>query len=381
MNSVPVSFGGGYEVFITNLAKRLRSQGHEAILLEPQRVLALAYSTPLGVRLHERLDVKELVDLQLLHTRNLRDAVRLMRASHVVYAKNEPHELLFSVFASGRSPLVVGFHSAMTGRPGVSGRVREYAYRSSFYKKLLQRTTRCHALQDSQRRFLVAHHAVREEIVAVIPNGVDLGDFYPVQEPAHGDKFRMLFVGRLALQKGIDTLLESLSVFEPSSSWSITIAGTGVLEADVRALSKTLPAIDFIGYSKSTAALYRRHDVVIAPSRWEVQSLVPAEALASGLPIILTNIDSNSAYLPCEAAIAVPVSNSGELGKAMTNVNRVWSRDQPSFLQLQREARQFALAHLDQGDHLAHVVDLLREAATSRVDEVAGNPALPDERS
>src|SRR5690606_22142450 len=67
-----------------------------------------------------------------------------------------------------------------------------------------------------------------DEQLVHVPNFVDASKFVPVYAP--GDYF--LFVGRLSAEKGIVTLLEAAL----RAGVPLRIAGTGPLEAELRAL-------------------------------------------------------------------------------------------------------------------------------------------------
>ena len=102
----------------------------------------------------------------------------------------------------------------------------------------------------------------------------------------------VLFVGRLAIEKGVETLIRA-SARVPSLS--LRIAGTGPEEEKLRHLAKTLNAvhISFLGFvpPAELAALRTTADAVIVPSIWyENGPLAALEALGEGVPVIASNI-------------------------------------------------------------------------------------------
>jgi glycosyltransferase involved in cell wall biosynthesis len=142
--------------------------------------------------------------------------------------------------------------------------------------------------------------------VHVIPNGVDTTFFAPPPPgTAENQKDlpapRLLFVGRLHWQKNVSAILRILDVIRsPFGLPAIArIVGDGPGRADLEKLAKELrldSAITFEGWLSRAeiAAAYREAFLLINLSRYEGMSNVVLEALASGLPVIASNIPGNA---------------------------------------------------------------------------------------
>ncbi|MGA2083833.1 MAG: glycosyltransferase [Holophaga sp.] len=146
---------------------------------------------------------------------------------------------------------------------------------------------------------------VPEAQVVVVPNGVDGNLFRPDGErfplrTAKGCKF--LFLGGTIRRKGIDVLLAAyLKAFRAADDVCLVIKGQGggiygaedVPEAlrRIRAEDPQAPEVEYrsddLGQDQ-VAALYRSCDVLVLPYRGEGFGLPIAEAMASGLPVIVT---------------------------------------------------------------------------------------------
>ena len=165
----------------------------------------------------------------------------------------------------------------------------------------------------------------------VVPCGVDTSVFRP-----EGDRlslslsrsFRFLFVGGLIPRKGIDVLLKAYRLaFSAGDDICLVIKGFGAdgtyaggLHDQVRQLASQPggPAIELIEddlTQAQMAGLYRSCDVLVHPYRGEGFALPVMEAMASGLPVVVTAdgatsdfCDSSSAWLlpSRRAAVAVP---------------------------------------------------------------------------
>lgn len=131
--------------------------------------------------------------------------------------------------------------------------------------------------------------------VAIIPNGIDL----PIQVAAHSpDKGQrtVLFLSRLHPKKGLPNLVEAWLRLAPlRPEWQLVVAGPdegghrGDLEAVVR--SRNVPRIAFTGplYGRAKDALIVEADLFVLPTQSENFGIAVAEALATGIPAIVTN--------------------------------------------------------------------------------------------
>lgn len=103
---------------------------------------------------------------------------------------------------------------------------------------------------------------------------------------------RLLFVGRLALQKRPERLVEAMSLVK--SDVVLDIVGDGEDKAKLESLTVKLGIknITFRGslYGEDLIKVYQNADVFVLPSDWEGMPLVLLEAMATGLPIIGSDV-------------------------------------------------------------------------------------------
>jgi len=167
----------------------------------------------------------------------------------------------------------------------------------------------------------------------VLPNGVDLEQFAPGNardaRRALGiaeDARVVLYVGRLADGKGLDTLLEAFGVLRTAvpNSW-LALVGSGPLQArlerrilaDGMARSVRLPGeapYEVIPRWMQAA------DVVVLPSEAEGMPNVVREALACGRPVVATPVGDVPRVLSTDAGALVPPGNSAVLADALATV-------------------------------------------------------------
>ena len=140
---------------------------------------------------------------------------------------------------------------------------------------------------------------------------------YPFRSE-HG--YRFLFVGASILRKGIDLLLDAYtSTFSPADDVCLVIKDFGTDSyyrnqnhaAQIRELQRdpSAPAIEYIDAELSVDemhSLYRSCDALVHPYRGEGFGLPIAEAMASGLPVIVTDRGGASDFCTSETAILLP---------------------------------------------------------------------------
>jgi glycosyltransferase involved in cell wall biosynthesis len=167
---------------------------------------------------------------------------------------------------------------------------------------MLRTALRCDrfvALNQAIVRDLIACGVERDRIVR-IPNGVEAsprGDVertYDLHAPV-----RVVFVGRLHQQKGVQTLLHSLGELRRRSrglSISLQLVGDGPERTELAALATRLGVSDdvaFLGSRTDVGRLLRRSDIFVLPSRAEGLSNALLEAMSVGLPVVVSNIPGN----------------------------------------------------------------------------------------
>jgi len=132
--------------------------------------------------------------------------------------------------------------------------------------------------------------------VSVIPSGIDASELEGDTHPAACRRypFELLYVGRLAPEKGVDVLLDAIAQ-RKGISGRLRIVGDGPsmtsLLRQSHAASSEL-SIEFTGsVSRSTLGeFYRSADVVVVPSFTEAHGLVALEAAACGVPVIASRV-------------------------------------------------------------------------------------------
>lgn len=139
--------------------------------------------------------------------------------------------------------------------------------------------------------------------IRMIPNGVDAEFFNPLSTPrapvpgVAEDAVKILTVGRLNPQKGLNTLLTALANIRSRLSRPVRllIVGDGPLRKELEAQSRELRIDDlvlFLGWQEPEAirGFYASADFFVLSSLDEGMPNVVLEAMAMGLPILGTDV-------------------------------------------------------------------------------------------
>lgn len=151
----------------------------------------------------------------------------------------------------------------------------------------------CVATEDD-KNFVARTFGITPDKIAVHPNWIDTDRFAP--QPADEKNNHILFVGRLAPQKNLNTLISALS----GTDWTLDIVGDGPLRADLkRQAEKENVKINFLGSipNDQLPALYNRYPVFVLPSHYEGNPKTLLEAMACGKAVLGTNVEGISSVI------------------------------------------------------------------------------------
>ncbi len=163
----------------------------------------------------------------------------------------------------------------------------------------------------------------------VILHGIDTKRFRPPVDRAAAKraldldpsrKYAGCF-GRVRHQKGTDLFVDSMIALLPCRpEWGAIVAGraTGphlAFEAELKdrvAKAGLADRILFVGEHTNIPDWYRALDLFIAPQRWEGFGLTPLEAMASGVPVVASDVGAFSELIaegPNETGLIIPAGN------------------------------------------------------------------------
>jgi len=185
--------------------------------------------------------------------------------------------------------------------------------------------------------------------VEVIANGVDLARFTPPADGAASRAKVILFAGFLIERKGVRSLLDAApAILAQLPDYRIVLVGSGPEEETLRAQAAALGiahAVEFCGFvpQEEVRSWMQQARVLVLPSHEEGQGVVLLEALASGTPVVGSDVDGIAEVVTPEVGALFSVGDVSALAAAVVGV----LEDESHWQRLSLAARQRAVAHYD----------------------------------
>lgn len=132
----------------------------------------------------------------------------------------------------------------------------------------------------------------------VISNGLNLNKFINASAISKKElnvpeeKKVLVSVGRLVKAKNHETLIKAMTKIDINAN--LILIGSGDKETGLKRLVKELnlnDRVQFLGERDDVEKILKASDIFILPSLWEGFGLAAVEALASGLPVILSEVE------------------------------------------------------------------------------------------
>lgn len=149
-------------------------------------------------------------------------------------------------------------------------------------------------VSEASKRDIVEYFQISPEKITVTPEAVDLTRFRPNSEPGSETRY-ILFVGTRDIRKNVPLLIRAFARIAEDIPHQLVIAGWQALkrgddkrQAQELGLEKRITWLDFVS-EEDLPALYAGADLFVWPSAYEGWGLPPMEAMASGVPVIVSN--------------------------------------------------------------------------------------------
>lgn len=176
----------------------------------------------------------------------------------------------------------------------------------------------------ADRIVLISRHEERRALemgisstkLRTVPNGIE--NRLPEIAPAvwSDQRLKLLFVGRMDRQKGLDVLLDAvLPILEKVNLHVVGAVVLGGAERDTAS-----DGVEYCGWldRAGVAAQMKACDALVIPSRWEGFGLVAIEAMRLGVPVIASDVGGLGEILANgQYGISVPVNDPDALRSAI----------------------------------------------------------------
>jgi glycosyltransferase involved in cell wall biosynthesis len=261
-----------------------------------------------------------------------------------------------SALAVGMSPegLAAAILGALPGRRAVLGAWAsgpfgivanlERSFLAPFWRRALSRAD-AYVTQTEETADEIEALGVPRERVHVVPNGVDLEAFSPVDDELRraakanlrvGEACVSVFLGRFDLrQKRLDLLLQAWALAR-LGDWRLVLAGDGPDRARVQELAaRVAPTSILLGWQDDVRPLLAAADLFVLPTECEGMSGAMVQAMAFGLPGVISRISTHE-RMEIEGVVLVPnetrawaaalqeLANAGERRALLGKQARLW---------------------------------------------------------
>lgn len=289
---------GGVETHVRDVSLELIKRGHDVTVLTSRydsdlasqetyeglkiirvRPLLTAFSTPVTPRICGEID----------------------RSYDLVHAHSPPP---FSEFFAVRTASHLGIPSVLTYHcdleiPLIIGPLITEIYRRTLGRYAISTADR---IIVTTRSYAATSRAVWKYYPKVIPNTVDVSRFRPGLDPSSirerhnlGDRPVILYVGRIVFHKGLEYFIDSAMFTKKEAVHLIVGGGPYMRQLKLRARRRRVSdRVVFAGpvLDVDLPKYYAVADVFVLPSvsRLEAFGIVALEAMASGIPVVVSNI-------------------------------------------------------------------------------------------
>jgi glycosyltransferase involved in cell wall biosynthesis len=243
---------------------------------------------------------------------SLRDAIAQSAVVHLHGVWEPANQQVAAVCRSLGTPYVVSLRGMLDDWSMRQHSIRKRLYLALVGRRYLERAAAVHCTAEAELR--QSHKWFSKGRGAVVPNLMDLRPYtqLPNPEPAlthwpelRRASFTVLFLSRIHEKKGVEHLLEAASRVVPKvPGIRLVIAGGGepAYLANLRMLAASLGIADHTSWVGSVdgslkRSLYAAADLMAVPTSQENFGFVFFECLASGTPVVTTDLVDTSAEL------------------------------------------------------------------------------------
>ncbi|MDJ1156915.1 glycosyltransferase [Chelatococcus sp. SYSU_G07232] len=187
-------------------------------------------------------------------------------------------------------------------------------------ERLLERRTDLFLFESAYvRRCFQTYVGDTDQLVRIVYNGIDEREFAPVAR--EDDPFDLLYIGELRAVKGIDTLIEALSLIRDryGRALRLLLVGAGPEEQAIRALVATRGLASQVIFSppRPIREALAKARVMVVPSRAESLPYVVLEAAAAAQPLVATDVGGIAEIFGPHGDRLIPPGDAERLAEAL----------------------------------------------------------------
>jgi len=201
-------------------------------------------------------------------------------------------------------PHVAMFHTLAEVKNRALVQQHETDQRADCERRIVAAADRIICAGDQEKQALARLYGAVPARVSVIPCGVDLRRFRPLDQAVArrrlglGEEPLVLYVGRIEPLKGLEILVEAVGQLETQEARLLVVGGDAQADGEVQRLRARAAALGLADRIRFTGIVdqselpsyYSAADVCVVPSYAESFGLVAVEAMACGRPVIASRV-------------------------------------------------------------------------------------------
>lgn len=157
--------------------------------------------------------------------------------------------------------------------------------------------------------------------IVVLPNGVRLPVEACTRPASTGPMCQLLFVGRFAANKGILDLVEAMAILAAegrADDFTLHLVGTGPLYETLHTTNRLANVIFYGGVDDADLhRLYCESDLFVLPTLFEGMPTVVLEAMARGLPVVVTDVGATRELVDEQNGMILPKRDPRKLADTL----------------------------------------------------------------
>ena len=203
----------------------------------------------------------------------------------------------------------------------------------------------------SQGKYLCnKQHRIAHKVVPIV-NFVDTNVYHPTNKNSVNETKQIIVTARVVQQKNVINFIHAVKAVVDSGCTMFHIDWIGNLGADDYVKEchtlisdlKMSSYISFVGECKDMATAYHKADAFCLPSYYEGTPNVVCEAMASGLPILCSDVCDNARYV--ENGVNGLLFNPHDIDSIADSLIKFINARDNSILEMGKNSREKALAN------------------------------------
>ncbi|PIE34632.1 hypothetical protein CSA56_07245 [candidate division KSB3 bacterium] len=231
--------------------------------------------------------------------------------------------------------------------------IRKAAYHPLILKKHLRelKETDYIAVTSQFTKDSLLEHGIDEQRILLTPLGVNTDYFIPRNMSQGESIFRVVYVGQICVRKGIHYLLEAWDKLQLHNA-ELLLVGDLVSEMTetVTQVCKKNDSVRVLPHTADPRSLYQAASVCILPTLEDGFGLVVLEAMACGVPVIVTeHTGAKDCVRPECDGFVIPPYDVKSIADMLSYCHTHRSQLQTMGIQARQQAEQFSWTHYQDG--------------------------------